>query len=652
MKLVIYNFLFALFFMPSLWASETQFKKPSEELQYYKNKYPSESSVLVKKTMLVELKLLDDKIEAWTHNYEERIILNEQGNVFNNRTISFSEFYPLINLEAKTLVPEKGKYKSLKVEDFKEVTNFDNSIFHDGVKEKQFYFQGLQPGAKTIVEYKHKITDIKLLNGFFFISNSPLEMVELKIICDKAIELEQKTFSIDDLDLIYQTEFKKGKNYHIWQAMNVSKIESFSGSPNVAYYAPHIHFYVKSVTVNSEKRIILEQPKDLHNWYYSITKNLRTKSEDSELQRLVDSLVSGVNSETQKAKIIFHWVQDNVKYIAFEEGLGGFVPRASNLVLERKFGDCKDMANLIYSMLKLADVPAYLTWIGSRKIPYEYETLPTPATDNHMIAAYESETGYVFLDATNNLVNFGMPSEFIQGKEALISKGENEFEIVKVPVVNAIENCVYDSTLLQINLIDKSIEGKAFIDYSGYQKNKLERILSLTEEAKWLEEFDDLLRVGNNKFNLLDITPQRVNVRDSSLMLSYDYKLYDYLKSYNNELYVNLNLDKVFSDLKFEKNRNVAFKADYKSYLKRIIELEIPESYSVDYLPENSHFGNEYFSYSLSYSILNNKVSLTSIIELNFLMLEVDQFEEWNTMIEQLAEAYSEVLILKKNQHD
>jgi hypothetical protein len=126
----------------------------------------------------------------------------------------------------------------------------------------------------------------------------------------------------------------------------------------------------------------------------------------------------------KKARRIYNWVQKNIKYVAFEQGMEGFVPREANLVCNRRFGDCKDMSSILTVMLNTAGVPAYYTWIGTRHLPYRYAETPLPLVDNHMISTIKLNDKFIFLDGTDNNCVFGMPSEHIQGKEALLAMGE------------------------------------------------------------------------------------------------------------------------------------------------------------------------------------------------------------------------------------
>ena len=54
------------------------------------------------------------------------------------------------------------------------------------------------------------------------------------------------------------------------------------------------------------------------------------------------------------------------------------------------------MASLIVTMLKVAGVKSYRTWIGTRDLPYKYSQVPTPLVDNHMIATYIAADGQYY----------------------------------------------------------------------------------------------------------------------------------------------------------------------------------------------------------------------------------------------------------------
>src|SRR5690606_20518168 len=139
-----------------------------------------------------------------------------------------------------------------------------------------------------------------------------------------------------------------------------------------------------------------------------------------------------------------------------------------------------------------------LTWIGSRNIPYTYHEVPTPAVDDHMIATYETPDGkIIFLDATDSMTKYGLPSNFIQGKEAMIQNGDN-YKLVTVPVVESSENLSH--TQIELSLENNLLLGKAQASFNGLARSSFVSMVGDAQNKKRHEILKSILELGNNKF--------------------------------------------------------------------------------------------------------------------------------------------------------
>ncbi len=172
-------------------------------------------------------------------------------------------------------------------------------------------------------------------------------------------------------------------------------------APGTTYTYPHILLLAKSFSVGDTKTTLFENTKDLYAWYKSLVDQL--KNENTKLKDKVKELTSNATSDNQKIKNIFYWVQDNIRYIAFEDGIAGFKPAEADDVFTKRYGDCKGMANLTKQMLKEAGFDARLVWIGTKRIAYNYST-PSLSVDNHMICALIKDKDTLFLDSTENTI--------------------------------------------------------------------------------------------------------------------------------------------------------------------------------------------------------------------------------------------------------
>jgi hypothetical protein len=389
--------------------------------------------------------------------------------------------------------------------------------------------------------------------------------------------------------------------------------------------------------------VVLDDVSLLHKYYQGFVNNLN-KKECLDLKKITEEITKDKTSEEEKIKSIFYWVKDNIKYVAFENGYEGFIPREANLVFERKFGDCKDMANIIVSMASYANVKdVNLCWIGTREIPYSYSELATPAVDNHMIAAYKKGDEYIFLDATDRETRYGLPTSFIQGKEALINNG-TEFKIVKVPVVEAKKNQVDD--LVKVQIKEGKLIGNGRMVFNGFNRSMTLMQIGDASGKTRFEMIKSLVLKGNNKFNLNTYQEENIGNRDLPYNVNYDFELDNYLIKVEKELYINPYLHKVFEKNPIQKDRVTGYDFEIVSLFNSEYEFEIPANYKVKYIPKNFTLDNELVQVNAVFSETNNKIVVKYTFEVKKMVIEPSDFQLWDESVKKMKNNYNETLIL------
>jgi hypothetical protein len=614
-------------------------------LEDYKIKYPGESQVLTgyKTDILVIQK--GDSLQMDISKYEEAVCLNENAIMHAGHSLTYSGFFQLKNLTAFTLVPYKKKYKRVDVEAFDTSDYQDPGIFYDDVKDISFNFPKIQPGAITKLNYTYHLTEPRLLNPFYFSHYMLVESSDVSVTFPKNVTIGYKLFNCDSLNIAFSSEQKGVNTIYKWQVKNIPKLTDEPNAPELPYYAAHIFIFVKDYEVNGKKINILSSTDDLFAWYQTFVNNVNKDAAPS-LKLLVDSLVAGTTDETEKVKRLFYWVQDHIKYIAFEAGREGFVPRDAELVYTRRYGDCKDMASITYKMLNLAGVNSKMAWIGTRHIPYSYNSLPLPAVDNHMIAAYKSKGGWNFLDATSGNHPFGYPTYMIQGKEALIQTSANGYEIAKVPEIAPETNLSTDSLFIHIE--GKKIVGHGVSHFKGYSRFQMYHLIEQKDKSSQAAFLKNFFQKGNNKFLIDDYSIVNLNDRDKDLIINYTFNVADYAQVIGSEIFINLNMEKPGQVDLIKVDRKIPIENIFKRTVINHVEFEVPKGFKITYLPENSEYTNLQFSYKIEYKAELGKVILTHSLTSNYLLLQSPAFPAWNKMTSALKEAYTESVNLSK----
>ena len=637
--------IYKLQFVILCFLSVNVFTQYSQEFTKFKNKYPEASNVRLLKETVIHISLQDDKIIITENNKEEDLYLNESATYSSKSSVNSSFFFELNEIKASSFSFENDKYVEYKVEKFTEKDELNDS-FYDDSKTLSFIYPNLKKGSKSVLEYSQNIKNPRFLSPFFFGDYFPIIKNKVTIIADKNINLSFKEFNTSKVDIKFTKEKKRKKIIYTWELENQDEFEYESGTPSFKTILPHIVPIINTYKVKRETKKVLGEVADLYNWYYSLVENVNTEPADPELISIVNTITKDKKTDLEKVKAIYYWAQKNIKYIAFEYALGGFIPRESNEVFRKKYGDCKDNSSILYKMLEIAGVKGNLTWIGTRSIPYTYHEVPTPIVDNHMILSYEENDKTYYLDATGRYIKFGLPSSFIQGKEALVSYGK-DFKIKKVPVVDAKENTIIDSTTIHIS--DNVLVGKSTTHISGYPKiNYFNRLENINSKSKLKGSYNARFQKGNNKFLIKKIEEVNKYDYDKNFIVNYDFEIKNYFKKLGDEIYINLNLNKDVSDLKEDEKRENAVEYDFKRLILYSTKLIIPEGYKVDYLPENINFSNDIFACNITYLLKENMVFYDQKIELNFLILTKEQQIEVNKLIKKIEKNYKEIIVLKK----
>lgn len=614
-------------------------------LQEYKTAYPDLNEIILNDKQSYSFSIENKKLKIIQDNHYESMILSEYGIHNNHESFSYSELVKINSYDAYSVVTDKGKERKIKVTQTNEKSAGSRSVFYDNVKERQLTFPNLEAGAKKVYNYQREFLDPYLLHKFVFGNILPVKNSSLEVTVSKDINIGYKIFNDPNNAIKFDKTDRKGKWVYTWTLSDVKAFKFENNAPGVLHLIPHIDVYIKDYKVDNNNVEVLDDVTKLYSYYKGFIVNLN-KTEDKPLREIATELTASATTDAQKVKNIFYWVKDNIKYIAFENGYEGFIPREASLVFERKFGDCKDMASIITSMCHYAGVKnVHLSWIGTREIPYSYEQLSTPAVDNHMIAVFDNGREPIFLDATDKATRYGIPTAFIQGKEALVNNGET-FRIIKVPVVSSKENQTIETAKLKLE--NEKITGSGNVQYFGYQRSKILQHFGDASNKLRYEQVKSLVTKGNNKFNLLEYSEANVADRDKPYEISYTFNLNNYVIKTDNELYVNLNLDKFFEKYTVEKDRIAPLEFEYLTYSNSVYEFEIPTAYSVKNLPENLSLNNDLLKADFTYSQVNGKIVLVTQIEMKKMRIDAAEFELWNNTIQQFKNYYANVIILNQ----
>jgi transglutaminase-like putative cysteine protease len=636
-------FMSLRFFTLLFWLTIWSWVLTGQNIADIRAKYPGQHELILKDKQTYRFSLSNDKPKIISDNYFESLILSEAGIQNTSESFSFSELVPLKSFDAYTVINTKGKEKKIPINPTTEKTAESNSVFYSDVREKKLTFNNLEIGAKKVYAYQSEFLDPYLLHRFMFANNLPVNEAELEVITDNDIKIGYKIFNDPNNEIKLIVSEARNKTTYNWKRVENKPIKYEQNHPGYLHVAPHIVLYIKQYKSGKNITNVLGDTELLYKYYKIFTESIN-KTEDPELKEIALNITTSLESDKEKIKAIFYWVKDNIKYVAFENGYEGFIPRDAKLVNARRFGDCKDMSSIITQMAKYAKIPnVNLCWIGTRRIPYSYHEIATPAVDDHMIASIDLDGKIIFLDATDKEAVFGLPTGFIQGKDAMIQRGD-EFEIVKVPVVTPMENLRKES--IQLTLDKSTLKGVGNLSLHGIYRSDFLNNIGDAAKNNRLEIIKSLVIKGNNKFQLKEYKEQNVENRDLPYIVDYQFNLENYVVSAANEYYLSMFLSKPFEQNVINKDREAKYEFDFLYQKDFSVSMKLPPGMKVKKLPEDISADNALMAYNVKYRLEDNLLKLDFMVENKKLLLEPSDFELWNTNMQNLKSIYNENIVL------
>lgn len=603
-----------------------------------KEKYKKQDVAILSSTEKVTFAISPEGSNVMVdHTVNEQLI-----NISHRADIHMHEFYD----SESEIIEFNMKYRNGKKAGFAVKDEFytTNDLFYNDYRVKYMPVDFPVQGYSYNYEMNKKYRDVKYFTSLYFSSEYPTLKKQIEITVPNWLELEIKEFNFMGMEIAMakKDDPKNKAVIYTFTADNIPPMVKEDASPGPSYLYPHVLIIAKSFTKNGNKTTLFNATPDLYKWYKSLVNSIDEKP--SELKDKVKELTANAKTDDEKIKNIYYWVQDNIRYIAFEDGLAGFKPDASQNVFKKRYGDCKGMANLIRQMLKEAGFDARLTWIGTKHIAYDY-SIPSLSVDNHMICTLFKDGKKYYLDGTEKYNSLGEYAERIQGKQVMIEDGDN-FIIEKVPVAAPESNReTYNAVF---NIQGETLNGKINGSLKGESRSSFLYGYNNIKNDKKDNALQNYLASGNRNLTVTNIKTSDLANRDNILTLEYDALLKNRVSVFDNEIYIDLDYQEEFGGLDFKERQNdyeLHFKQDYES----LITLQIPEGYKVAKLPEPMKTESGDYSINMKYEQKGNNIVYTKKFIFKNGTLKKSEFTTWNESYSKLKKMYKEQITLIKN---
>jgi len=543
---------------------------------------------------------------------------------YYNRFIQLKTFKRSVKYGSKYITLQRGGID-------RSVT--DEGIFFDDSRVQFYPIRFSQIGEASRVTVKKVYQDGKYLTRLFFNAAYPIkeQVLEFKVPDWLTVDFKKMNFEGQKIDV--QETKKGGYTHYVFIMKDVPAYKSEYKRIGRAYTDPHIIVQIKSFEAKGETLKGFDKTEDVYAWNNRLY--LMAGNEKDKLQTLVSSLTKGKTTDLDKIKSIYYWVQDNIRYIAYEEGYSGYVPAAAQDVYAKKYGDCKGMANLLTEMLKIAGYDAHFSWIGTRQIPYS-QNMPALCVNNHAICTLYLGGKTYYLDGTESYGPFNENAFRIQGKEVMISNGD-KFDIKKVPLAPPEENKL--STKADFLLANDKLTGKIKVALTGNQRTEFHQeyqVLPGTSQKEFLNQY---LEFGNDNLVAANVKTSDLNNRELPVTIDGDVDFTNTVNNISGDKYVGIDffpksLDKFVPDEK----RIEGYDLDIIVQFEDEISLTIPADKKFVDKPDNLELKFDGYEFKGEYTVTGNKLVLKKQLTIKNSIIKKADFSNWTKFLGSIKE--------------
>ncbi|WP_109831025.1 DUF3857 domain-containing protein [Reichenbachiella versicolor] len=317
--------------------------------------------------------------------YRIKLLSSEGVQEMSTINISFDPTYEQLTLH-KIRVYREGKWidktRSSKVEVLQREKSLERSLY-DGSLSAVVNLTDVRVG--DILDYSYSLRGYNpIKNGIYstdlyFQFNVPVSRIYKRIITKDKKDLKyvlNEGMSKPELKIS-----NLGYEY-IW---DIAALETLIYDNNVpAWYDEQKHVSISNV----------RSWKDIVNWALPLY-----EYPVSSLSNISIDYVEGSNRKDRLLTII-RKVQDDIRYLGFEGGIGAYKPNSPDKVYKQKYGDCKDKSLLLVALLRKEGVEAYPLLVNTTAKHSMNSKLPGISVFDHCVVTFSFQDKEYFVDPT------------------------------------------------------------------------------------------------------------------------------------------------------------------------------------------------------------------------------------------------------------
>jgi len=373
------------------------------------------------------------------------------------------------------------------------------------------------------------------------------------------------------------------------------------------------------------------------DWFLELQKGRDNISEET--KSFLDTLDKG--DLTNTVSEIYEYMQDRVRYVSIQLGIGGFQSLPASLVDEKGYGECKALTNYMKAMLQHKGIPSnYVLVKAGWDVPDVKEEFPSNQF-NHVFLAVPNESDTILLECTSQTIPANYIGTFTDDRNVLWIS-ENSSQIIRTPVYDESENVLQKEVQMTLKK-DGNAQLKITTSHKGVFYDGLGIYQSRSMEQ--LESYNYGL------FGYSDFTINSFNYSESKgkpeFSSTFELEVNNLAGNAASKLLLPFNVLQPL-ELYIEANRYNKFSEVKRGFtLDEEVKIELPENYWIRNLPEDQTIKSQYGSYSLQMVFADDGLTVKRKVVLVKGKYEEESFGRFYEFIEKIRRVDTRKLVME-----
>jgi hypothetical protein len=323
----------------------------------------------------------------------------------------------------------------------------DEGVGYNDVRVKLLKVPEADPGNIVGFEYEARFQPDLLQEPWDFQGDDPVRFSRLTLQVPSGWEYRARWMHHDEI-----SPQQDGPNQWHWELHDIPAVDIERDMPPEESIEGRavIDFFPADPAVRQKT---LDSWAQFGLWYSRLAAGRRDDSPD--IAAKVRELTAQAPTQLDKMRAIANWMQSQIRYFAIEIGVGGYQPHPAAWVFANRYGDCKDKATLMSTMLKDIGVDSYYVIINHQRGVISPDDSPWDGFDHAILAIrlppgtpteelystyQDSKLGtLLFFDPTNENVPFGYLPWYLQANYGALVTDDGG-ELVELPLLAPVTN--------------------------------------------------------------------------------------------------------------------------------------------------------------------------------------------------------------------